>query len=96
MILDILNFFIHPDYKEGIAYHDIAVLETENLNFTKAIRPVCLPRCVFINPPNIITVTVIRLQLKQFNVITANNISCLLWSHLSGLTSVPYYIETQR
>jgi hypothetical protein len=78
MILDILHFFIHPDYKEGIAYHDIAVLETENLNFTKAIRPVCLPRCVFINPPNFISVIVVKLKLKLFDVVTVNVISCLL------------------
>jgi hypothetical protein len=33
----------HPKYVRGVAYFDIAVLETEPIEFTGYIRPVCLP-----------------------------------------------------
>jgi hypothetical protein len=33
----------HPNYVEGIAYFDIAVLEIEPIEYTGNVRPVCLP-----------------------------------------------------
>jgi hypothetical protein len=33
----------HPKYVEGVAYFDIAVLETEPIEYTGYVRPVCLP-----------------------------------------------------
>jgi len=37
--LNILASFIHPTYNGVAAYFDVAVLETEPLNFSKSIRP---------------------------------------------------------
>ena len=37
--LDILASFVHPNYNGDAAYFDVAVLETEPLNFSKSIRP---------------------------------------------------------
>jgi hypothetical protein len=33
----------HPEYVQGVAYYDIAVLETELVKFTGNVRPICLP-----------------------------------------------------
>ena len=33
----------HPNYVEGIAYFDIAVLEIEPIEYTGYVRPVCMP-----------------------------------------------------
>jgi hypothetical protein len=33
----------HPQYVQGRAYFDIAVLETELVKFTENVRPICLP-----------------------------------------------------
>jgi hypothetical protein len=33
----------HPEYVQGRAYFDIAVLETELVKFTANVRPICLP-----------------------------------------------------
>ena len=35
--------FIHPNYKHGLAYYDVAVLIIPNVEFTSHVRPVCLP-----------------------------------------------------
>ena len=33
----------HPEYKIGLAYFDVAVLEMEEIQFTEFVRPICLP-----------------------------------------------------
>jgi hypothetical protein len=43
LILDILHVSVHSKYDGITAYYDIAVLETETIAFSKAIKPVCLP-----------------------------------------------------
>ena len=43
-ILDILATHIHPQYVPTVAYYDVAILETEKLNFSRKVRPVCLPK----------------------------------------------------
>jgi hypothetical protein len=40
--LRIVNKFIHPGYDGVASYFDIAILETEEITFSRAIRPVCL------------------------------------------------------
>ena len=43
-IRNILFSFIHPIYRTGIAYHDVAVLTFEEpLVFNTKVRPICLP-----------------------------------------------------
>ncbi len=42
-VLEIVNSFVHPNYDGKTSYFDIAVLETENINFSKRVIPVCLP-----------------------------------------------------
>ncbi len=41
--LDIINKFIHPEYDGKASYFDVAILETEKITFSRAVRPVCLP-----------------------------------------------------
>ena len=43
MTLDIREIFIHPKYVDGMAYFDVAILETEPLNVSSSIQPICLP-----------------------------------------------------
>ena len=33
----------HPQYENGKAYYDIAVLETELVTFSGNVRPICMP-----------------------------------------------------
>ena len=40
---DIQEIFINPNYKDGLAYYDVAVLIIQNVEFTTHVRPVCLP-----------------------------------------------------
>jgi hypothetical protein len=40
LILEILEAFVHPDYIQGRAYFDIAILVTENVTFSEGIKPV--------------------------------------------------------
>ena len=42
--VDIKNKFIHPRYNGKAAHFDVAVLETDNIDFTESIYPVCLPQ----------------------------------------------------
>jgi hypothetical protein len=44
LFLDILNIDKHPQYNGVAAYYDVAVIETEKVAFSQAIRPICLPR----------------------------------------------------
>ena len=39
----ILDITKHPRYKTGQSYFDVAVLEMEEVQFTEAVRPICLP-----------------------------------------------------
>ncbi len=41
--LRITKIIKHPNYVQGVAYFDIAVLEIEPIEFTGYVRPVCLP-----------------------------------------------------
>jgi len=41
--LEIINSIRHPEYDDETAYFDVAILETEKVNFSRAIRPICLP-----------------------------------------------------
>ena len=41
--LEIIKYTQHPDFDEEAAYFDIAVVETKKVNFSKYIRPICLP-----------------------------------------------------
>ena len=43
MVLNIKKIFIHPKYVTGLAYFDVAILETEPLNVSTSIQPICLP-----------------------------------------------------
>ena len=38
-VLNISNIYKHPDYDGKAVYHDIAVIETEKLEFSKSIKP---------------------------------------------------------
>ena len=49
LTLDIKEIFIHPKYVDGIAYFDVAILETEPLNLSASIQPICLPTYTFDN-----------------------------------------------
>jgi hypothetical protein len=44
LILNVIAIFKHPEYTEGAIYFDSAVLETEEITFSKSRTPVCLPR----------------------------------------------------
>ena len=46
LILDILNYFKHPENDGVRAYFDVAILETENVTFSRGISPVCLTRSI--------------------------------------------------
>ncbi len=41
--LEILKSIVHPDYNTQAVYYDVAILLTENVTFSKFIRPICLP-----------------------------------------------------
>ena len=41
--LEIIKSHPHPDFDNETAYFDVAVLETEKVNFSRSIRPICLP-----------------------------------------------------
>jgi glycosylphosphatidylinositol transamidase (GPIT) subunit GPI8 len=41
--LNITKITKHPNYKQGVAYFDVAVLEVDPVEFTGNVRPVCLP-----------------------------------------------------
>ena len=41
--LEILKSVLHPDYNEEVSYHDVAVLETVKITFSRSVSPVCLP-----------------------------------------------------
>ena len=41
--LGIIKKFVHPNFDGIASYFDVAILETEEMTFSKAIRPVCLP-----------------------------------------------------
>jgi hypothetical protein len=43
-ILDIQDIAKHPQYNGITAYFDIAVIETDDVTFSKGVSPVCLPR----------------------------------------------------
>ena len=43
MTLEIKEIFIHPKYVDGLAYFDVAILETVSLNISASILPICLP-----------------------------------------------------
>ena len=45
--MDIINKEIHPKYDRVAAYFDVAVLETEEIDFNRSIFPVCLPESKF-------------------------------------------------
>jgi hypothetical protein len=38
--LDMKRIFIHPQYDGKSAYYDVAVVLTENINFSDSIRPI--------------------------------------------------------
>jgi hypothetical protein len=44
LFLKILEATVHPLYNHKSAYFDIAVLVTEAVTFSKAIKPVCITR----------------------------------------------------
>ena len=41
--LEISKYFIHPLFKEKEAYFDIAILETDQIEKSDAVSPICLP-----------------------------------------------------
>ena len=41
--LDIIKIFVHPKFDGEASYFDVAILETEEITFSRAVRPVCLP-----------------------------------------------------
>jgi hypothetical protein len=41
--LEIVNSHLHPKYDGKSSYFDIAVLETEEIEISRKISPVCLP-----------------------------------------------------
>ena len=41
---NIEQIYIHPKYIESKAYYDITVLIIPPIQFTKRVRPICLPR----------------------------------------------------
>ena len=43
-VVEVVQSFVHPKYDSVKAYFDIAVLETEEVEFTRVIGPICLPR----------------------------------------------------
>jgi hypothetical protein len=44
VILDIINNLTHPFYNGQTAYFDVAILETETVNISRGVTPICLPR----------------------------------------------------
>jgi hypothetical protein len=42
-VLNISNIYKHPDYDGEKVYHDIAILKTEKLEFSRAIKPGICP-----------------------------------------------------
>ena len=41
--VEVINSSAHPNYTKGVGYYDIAILETEIIEFTDFIQPICLP-----------------------------------------------------
>ena len=41
--VEVLESKIHPDYKKGEAYYDIAVLKTTKITYSINVSPICLP-----------------------------------------------------
>jgi hypothetical protein len=41
--LEIQNYVAHPMYDGKTAYFDVGIILTEKVEFTKTIRPICLP-----------------------------------------------------
>ena len=39
----------HSKYAKGVGYFDIALLETESIEFSDLIRPICLPSHIYEN-----------------------------------------------
>ena len=44
--LEIIKKFVHPNYDGIKSYFDVAILETEEITFSRAISPVCLPNTI--------------------------------------------------
>ncbi len=45
-VLEIVNSHVHPKYNGKSSYFDIAVLETEEIEISNKINPVCLPESI--------------------------------------------------
>ncbi len=43
MVLDVKSSQIHPMYRNGTSYFDVAVLTTDKIPISEFISPVCLP-----------------------------------------------------
>ncbi len=44
LILRILEAIVHPQFNHLSSYFDIAILVTESVTFSRAIKPICIPR----------------------------------------------------
>ena len=42
MDLDIRGITVHPEYNKT-AYYDVAIIATDNIDFSNDIQPICLP-----------------------------------------------------
>ena len=49
MTVAIINKQIHPKYDQITAHFDVAILEMEEIKFSRSIMPVCLPETRFTN-----------------------------------------------
>ena len=45
-VLEIVNSFVHYKYNGKSSYFDVAVLETEEIEISSKINPVCLPESI--------------------------------------------------
>ena len=43
MDLEILGSFVHKNYDTVRSYYDVAIFETETVQFSKLVGPICLP-----------------------------------------------------
>ena len=48
--LGIDEILVHPKYKKGKAYFDVAAILTKTIKFTSFVRPICLPSMSSSNP----------------------------------------------
>ena len=56
----------HPNYVNGVAYFDIAILEVELVKFTGQVRPICLPSSKNFRVDRFDQVIMVSLQSFEF------------------------------